>query len=462
MAFGINNPIPQSLNSECKKVAKILTSFVKPNQVIRYEEVIPPHVLQNAQGLCVMTILRAGFLFSGRAGSGLIVARLPDGTWSPPSACMSAGAGAGGMIGADLTDFIFILNTQEAVKTFASAGALTLGGNVSLAAGPLGRSGEAAAAAGTSGAATVFSYSKSKGLYAGVSLEGSVIIERKDANQKFYGRPIPAKQILSGHVPAPPGCEPLFRVLDSRAFRDDVGFDEMDDDFYDDLPDAEAYDDAGSMRSYRGPSTRQRSSRGGSSRGGYDDEYDDRRSSRRQFDDIDEDYATGRGRRDDYDRSRGASNYDRNDRSSYRGGASGASSGRGYTSDYDDDRYRRRRDDDYDDQYRDEKRYGRDARDTRDTRDTRDSRDSRDARDRDARDDYSRPPQPEPRAPASSGYGTQALALYAFAGEESGDLAFKKGDVINVVSKSDSVDDWWTGELNGRKGIFPANYVELV
>ncbi|GME96576.1 unnamed protein product [[Candida] boidinii] len=89
-----------------------------------------------------MTVLKAGFLFSGRAGSGVVVARLPDGSWSAPSALVTAGAGAGGQIGAELTDFVFILNTDAAVESFAQYGSVTLGGNVSVAAGPLGRNAE--------------------------------------------------------------------------------------------------------------------------------------------------------------------------------------------------------------------------------------------------------------------------------------------------------------------------------
>lgn len=96
-------------------------------------------------------------------------------------------AGFGGQIGAELTDFVFILNDASAVKTFAQVGSLTLGGNVSIAAGPVGRNAEASGAVSHRSVAGIFSYSKTKGLFAGVSLEGSVIIERKDANSKFYG-----------------------------------------------------------------------------------------------------------------------------------------------------------------------------------------------------------------------------------------------------------------------------------
>src|SRR3954453_10827665 len=126
-------------------------------------------------------------------GSGIIVARLADGTWSAPSAIATAGAGIGGQIGFEPTDFVFILNDAAVVRTMSQAGSITLDGNVSIAAGPVGRNAEAAGAASMRGVAGIFSYSKTKGLFAGVSLEGSVIIERKDANAKMYGRQISAK-----------------------------------------------------------------------------------------------------------------------------------------------------------------------------------------------------------------------------------------------------------------------------
>lgn len=94
--------------------------------------------------IAIITILKAGFLWSGRAGAGLVVARLPDGTWSAPSAIATAGAGFGAQIGAQLTDCVFILNNEAAVKAFSHGGNVTLGGNLSVCAGPKGRSAEAA------------------------------------------------------------------------------------------------------------------------------------------------------------------------------------------------------------------------------------------------------------------------------------------------------------------------------
>ncbi|KAI8326915.1 hypothetical protein BD560DRAFT_379720 [Blakeslea trispora] len=127
--ISLNSPLPTSLKGECKKATKILNSFIDPGQGL--DIVIPPSILEKAQGLAIFTVLKAGFLFSGRAGSGLVVARLPDGSWSAPSAIVIGGMGAGGQIGAELTDFVLVLNTKEAVKTFSHFGNVTLGGNIS-------------------------------------------------------------------------------------------------------------------------------------------------------------------------------------------------------------------------------------------------------------------------------------------------------------------------------------------
>ena len=169
-----------------------------------------------------------------------MVARLPDGSWSAPSAIATGGAGFGGQIGFELTDFVFILNDASAVKTFSQAGSLTLGGNVSIAAGPVGRNAEAAGAASPKSVAGIFSYSKTKGLFAGVSLEGSAIIERKEANARLYGRQISARELLSGAERPPPQASPLLNVLNTRAFNGMAAGGVNDDRMYNDIP---VYDD---------------------------------------------------------------------------------------------------------------------------------------------------------------------------------------------------------------------------
>jgi len=112
------------------------------------------------------------------------------------------GVGFGAQLGADVTDFVIILNTEDAIKAFSRGENVTLGGNLSVSAGPVGFGHEYSGSL-YEGAA-LFSYSKSKGLFAGVSVEGTIIFERKDANTTFFGKEISAEQILNGKADKPP------------------------------------------------------------------------------------------------------------------------------------------------------------------------------------------------------------------------------------------------------------------
>lgn len=98
---------------------------------------------------------------TGKAGSGLVISRLPTGEWSAPSCIGTAGVGWGLQIGADITDFVIVLNTDEAVKAFSMGQNVTIGGNVSATAGPIGTG--AGVQTSLANPAPMFSYSKSKG-----------------------------------------------------------------------------------------------------------------------------------------------------------------------------------------------------------------------------------------------------------------------------------------------------------
>ncbi len=172
------------------------------------ERAIPRHVLRHARGLAIMSVLKAGFIFSGKGGQGVVVARTPHG-WSGPSFIATGGAGWGLQAGAQVTDFVIVLNNDAAVQAFSRGGNVTIGADVSAAAGPVGRT----AAGAVTPAAAVYTYSKSKGLFAGVSLEGAVIGTQRESNFRYYGRPVRADGILSGEVRPPPGAAPLRRVL---------------------------------------------------------------------------------------------------------------------------------------------------------------------------------------------------------------------------------------------------------
>ncbi|KKY13532.1 hypothetical protein UCDDS831_g08899 [Diplodia seriata] len=414
MPLGIHNPLPSSVGSEIKKTGKILASFVDPRQAFGPDKVIPPQVLANAKGLAILTVFKAGFLGSGRFGSGIVVARLPDGGWSAPSAIGTVGGGFGGQIGFELTDFVFILNDANAVKTFAQAGSLTLGGNVSIAAGPVGRNAEAAGAASLKSVAGVFAYSKTKGLFAGVSLEGSVLIERRDANEKLYGRRVPARMLLEGNMPVPPAADPLMRVLNSRVFSGAGNTTAASDAMYNDMP---VYDDShedvvwqGRRGSAMGEGVR--SDRTGSVHGSFN------RPSRSSTwaDDI-------------YDRTPAQGNSNGN-------GLNRSVSTRANPTETFDNIHRRSMgftgSENY--SYSDKPK-------------------------------PSRPTAPKPQfgaAKRASLAANQAIAKFTFEADQPGDLGFKKGEVITILKRTENETDWWTGRIGGREGIFPSNYVEMV
>lgn len=172
------------------------------------EEGIPEAVLKQAKGVAVLTVLKAGFIFSGQGGLGVVIARTDSG-WSGPSGIGTGGAGFGLQIGAQVTEFVIVLNTPAAVDAFARGANVALGADLTVAAGPVGRT----VGADVMPVAAVYTYSRSQGLFAGVSLEGTVIATRDDANRDYYGKPVTAREILSGAVEPPPGAAKLRQAL---------------------------------------------------------------------------------------------------------------------------------------------------------------------------------------------------------------------------------------------------------
>jgi SH3 domain-containing YSC84-like protein 1 len=173
------------------------------------ERSIPPLVIQSAKGIAILRVLKGGFFVSGRIGEGVVIARLPEGGWSGPSAIGTGGAGFGFQVGGQVTEFVIILNTQAAVKAFARGGNLEFGGALSVAAGPVGRVAEA----GILPVAAVYTYSRSMGLFAGASLEGTILIAQSAKNARYYGGPVTPEEILSGRVPPPQSASPLVATL---------------------------------------------------------------------------------------------------------------------------------------------------------------------------------------------------------------------------------------------------------
>lgn len=172
------------------------------------EQAIPNTVLRQAKGLAVLTVTKAGFIVSGRGGKGIVIARVGKG-WSGPSAIGTGGAGFGFQAGAQVSEVVIVLNTPAAVDAFSKGADVTLGGNLSITAGPIGRDAEMKMGLQS----VMFSYSRSQGLFGGLSVEGTVIATRNDDNAAYYGKKVSAKDILSGKVKAPAGARKLQQML---------------------------------------------------------------------------------------------------------------------------------------------------------------------------------------------------------------------------------------------------------
>jgi SH3 domain-containing YSC84-like protein 1 len=274
-----------------------------------------------------------------------------------------------------------VLNDKDAVKAFSQQGSLTLGGNVSLAAGPIGRNAEAAGVASLKGVAVVFSYSKTKGLFAGVSLEGSIIAERTDANEKLYGQRFTASQLMEGSVRPPPAAASLMNVLNSRVF---AGVAAGDDSMYNDVPQYDDRHDDVVWEGRRGSGYGEgvRRNRGDSYTGGDDDySYDRPKRASTWTDDVyDRPAQSGVGRGNSFRNNNRTSGFD--DDYTYSDFPTGGKAGLGW------------------------------------------------------------PVAPKPQFLASQ-EKNQAVALFTFEADQPGDLEFKKGNIITVTKKTDRAEDWW-------------------
>ncbi|WP_230473656.1 lipid-binding SYLF domain-containing protein [Dyella choica] len=170
---------------------------------------IPTDLLRDARAIAVIPdVLKVGFVFGGRRGEGLVSVKNPDGTWSNPSFISFGGGSVGFQIGVSKTDVILVFRTQRGVDSIVN-GKFTVGADASAAAGPVGRT--ASAATDQQLKAEIYSYSRARGLFAGVALDGSVIKIDYDANQQAYGKGVTPRRIFEGGVSNVPAAVVHFR-----------------------------------------------------------------------------------------------------------------------------------------------------------------------------------------------------------------------------------------------------------
>ena len=147
---------------------------------------VPLALLHKAQGvILVPDLVRAGFVFGAEVGRGVLMSRDESGGWSYPLFLGMAGGSFGAQIGASASDLMLVFTTKKSVDDFLSHNKVTLGADIAVAAGPIGR--EAGAGTDLKMRAEILSYSRSRGLFAGVSIEGTSLHVRHRANDAFYG-----------------------------------------------------------------------------------------------------------------------------------------------------------------------------------------------------------------------------------------------------------------------------------
>uniref|UniRef100_C6E930 Ysc84 actin-binding domain-containing protein n=1 Tax=Geobacter sp. (strain M21) TaxID=443144 RepID=C6E930_GEOSM len=149
------------------------------------EQGVPPMLLKDAQAIAIIPgVIKVGFVIGGRYGTGVVTVRDAKGNWSAPVFIKIAGGSLGWQIGAESTDLILVFKTKKSVDGIFQ-GRFTLGADASVAAGPVGRSAEGATDLTLK--AEIYSYSRSRGLFAGIALNGAAIMVDDDANAAYYG-----------------------------------------------------------------------------------------------------------------------------------------------------------------------------------------------------------------------------------------------------------------------------------
>jgi lipid-binding SYLF domain-containing protein len=162
------------------------------------EQAIPSKMLDSAYAVAVIpNVVKAGLVIGGRHGRGLVSVRSADGTWSHPSYISLTGGSIGFQAGVQSTDVVLVFRTERGVDSIVH-GKFTLGADAAVAAGPVGRN----ATASTDGQlkAEIYSYSRSRGLFAGVALDGAVLSIDHDANEAVYGPNTTPRAAFEGRV----------------------------------------------------------------------------------------------------------------------------------------------------------------------------------------------------------------------------------------------------------------------
>jgi lipid-binding SYLF domain-containing protein len=206
--FAVDDKVEQRLRDSADVFKEIMSTP---------DKAIPMKLLNRAQ--CVMIVpgmKKAALGVGGEYGRGFVSCVQPNGEWGPPAGIRLSGGSFGLQLGAQATDVVMLVMNQRGLDRLLSD-KFTIGGEASAAVGPLGR--DASADTDIALRAEILSWSRSRGVFAGVSLDGTVIQGDSSTNRELYGMPLTTKEIVHEGVPTPPAARVLTSTLNQYAAR---------------------------------------------------------------------------------------------------------------------------------------------------------------------------------------------------------------------------------------------------
>ena len=178
-------------NEKIQAANKVLVEFSN------MKEKIPQKLFDVTEGIIIVPkLLNAGFVIAGKRGKGIAMVKNADGTWSDPVFITITGGSIGFQVGVQSVDLVLIFKNRETLQKIGT-GSFTIGGDASVTAGPVGRN--SSASTDYKMDAEIYSYSKSKGLFAGISISGSALDIDEKSNNSFYGQALDAQTIFANN-----------------------------------------------------------------------------------------------------------------------------------------------------------------------------------------------------------------------------------------------------------------------
>jgi lipid-binding SYLF domain-containing protein len=198
VAIGMTPPV-HAANTEAKLDQKLTDATAVYHELLSTPDRGLPEALRK-QCQCIAVIphvLKGAFVYGARFGTGVMSCRSVEGRWSPPSFVRLYGGSWGLQIGGESSDLVLFFMSERGARSLMTSSKITLGGQAGVAAGPFGRSGEASTDLKLN--AEIYTYAKSKGLFAGLSIAGARFAADEKANALYYGQPVSVKELLFEH-----------------------------------------------------------------------------------------------------------------------------------------------------------------------------------------------------------------------------------------------------------------------